>query len=82
MGKELREVLIHQDDLLKKPVENVLTQISTLEEEQGVTRKVSAAQGAVKSDNPVAGTSTSVEEAVQSSLENKLDEILKNQRTL
>ena len=56
--------------------------ISTLEEEQGVTRKISAAQGAVKSDNPVAGTSTSVEEAVQSSLENKLDEILKNQRTL
>ena len=82
LGKELREVLIRQDDLLKKPVENVLTQICTLEEQQGVTRKISAAQGAVKSDNPVAGTSTSVEEAVQSSLENKLEEILKNQCTL
>jgi hypothetical protein len=44
LGKELREVLIHQDDLLKKSVESVLKQISTLEKEQGVTRNVSAAE--------------------------------------
>jgi hypothetical protein len=44
LGKELREVLIRQDDLLKKSVQSVLKQISTLEDEQGVTRKVYAAQ--------------------------------------
>jgi hypothetical protein len=36
-------VLIRQDDLLERPVESILKQISTLEEEQGVTKKVSAA---------------------------------------
>jgi vacuolar-type H+-ATPase subunit I/STV1 len=44
LAKELREVLIRQDDLLKKSVESVLKQISTLEEEQGLTRNVYAAQ--------------------------------------
>ena len=83
LGRELREVLIRQDDLLKKPVETVLTQISTLEEEQEVTKRVSAAQRTER-------LTTLVDEAVnpnmvgevQLSLENKLDEILKNQRTL
>jgi hypothetical protein len=82
LGKELREVLIREDGLLKKSVENVLKQISTLEEEQGVTRKVSAAQRAGKLDSHVDGAQN-VEEVAhqQPSLENKLDEILKNQRT-
>ena len=82
LGKELREVLIRQDDLLKKSVESVLKQISTLEEEQGVTRKVSAAQRAGKLESHVDGAQN-VEEVAhqQPSLENKLDEILKNQRT-
>ena len=79
MGKELIEVLIRQDDLLKKSVESVLKQISTLEEEQGVNRKVSAAKRAGKLESHVDGAQN-VEEVApqQSSLENKLDEILKN----
>ena len=82
LGKELREVLIRQDDLLKKSVESVLKQISTLEEEQGVTRKVSAAQRAGKLESHVDGAQNVEEVAPQQpSLENKLDEILKNQRT-
>ena len=43
LDKYLKEVLIRQDDLLERPVESILKQISTLEEEQGVTKKVSAA---------------------------------------
>ena len=82
LGKELREVLIRQDDLLKKSVESVLKQISTLEKEQGVTRKVSAAQRAGKLESHVDGAQNIEEVAHQQpSLENKLDEILKNQRT-
>ena len=81
LGRELREVLIRQDDLLKKPVETVLTQISILEEEQEVTKRVSAAQRTERSstlvDNAV---NPNMVEDVQPSLENKLDEILKNQR--
>ena len=83
LGRELREILIRQDDLLKKPVETILTQISTLEEEQAVTKRVSAAQGTGKSSNTLEdGVHTGMEEDGPSSLENKLDEILKNQRTL
>ena len=44
LGRELREILIRQDDLLKETVETVITQISTLEEEQEVTKRVSATQ--------------------------------------
>ena len=55
LGKELREVLICQDDLLKKSVQSVLKQISTLEDEQGVTRKVYAAQRAGKLESHVDG---------------------------
>ena len=43
-GERTKKVLIRQYDLLKKTVETVLTQISTLEEEQEVTKRVSAAQ--------------------------------------
>jgi hypothetical protein len=43
LDKDLKEVLIRQDDLLERPVESILKQISTQEEEQGVTKKVSAA---------------------------------------
>ncbi|CAB4012833.1 Hypothetical predicted protein, partial [Paramuricea clavata] len=42
LNKDLKEVLIRQDDLLERSVESILKQISTLEE-QGVTKKVSAA---------------------------------------
>ena len=44
-------MLIHQDDLLKKPVESVLKEISTLEE-QGLTRKTFVVRGATKPDIP------------------------------
>ncbi|CAB4021070.1 Hypothetical predicted protein [Paramuricea clavata] len=66
----------------KISVESVLKQISTLEEEQGVTRKVSAAQRTGKLESHVDGAQN-IEEVThqQPSLENKLDEILKNQRT-
>ena len=47
LEKELREVLIRQDDLLKKPVERVLKQISTLEEEQ-LARQKRLQQGHMK----------------------------------
>jgi hypothetical protein len=74
--------LIHQDDLLKKSVESVLKQISTLEKEQGVTRNVSAAQRAGKLESHVDGAQNIEEVAHQQpSLENKLDEILKKPRT-
>ena len=83
MGRELREVLIRQDDLLKKPVETVLTQISTLEEEQEVTKRVSAAQRTEIPSNRIDdAVNPKMEEDVRPSLENKLDEILKNQHTL
>jgi hypothetical protein len=53
-----------------------------LKEEQDVTRKVSAAQRTGKLESHVDGAQN-VEEVAhqQPSLENKLDEILKNQRT-
>jgi hypothetical protein len=55
---------------------------SRLKEEQDVTRKVSAAQRTGKLESHVDGAQN-VEEVAhqQPSLENKLDEILKNQRT-
>jgi hypothetical protein len=68
--------LIRQDDLLKKSVESVLKQISTLEEEHCVTRNVSAAQRARKLESHVDGAQD-VEEGArqQPSMENKLDKI-------
>ena len=78
MGREQREILIRQDDLLKKTVETVLTQISTFEEEQEVTKRVSVAQRTEKSIYLIDDTvNPSMEEDVQSNLEHKLDEILK-----
>ena len=74
------EVLIRQHDLLKKSVENVLKQISTLEE-QGVSSKVSAAQRAGKLESHADGVQEVEVAHQQPSLENKWDEILKNKRT-
>ena len=74
-------MLIRQDDLLKKPVERVLKQISTLEDEQGLTRKISAARGAAKAGIPVEGKQEDKIINQQSNLEHKVDEILKNQCT-
>ena len=74
-------MLIRQDDLLKKPVESVLKQISTLEEEQGLTRKTFAVRGAAKPDIPGEGKQEYKIVNQQSNLENKVDEILKNQCT-
>ena len=62
-------------------METVLTQISTLEEEQ-VTKRISAAQRTEKSSNLIDDPGNpSMEEDVQSNLELK-NKILKNQRTL
>ena len=43
LDKDLKEVLMREDDLLQRPVESVLKEISTLDEEQGVNSKVVAA---------------------------------------
>lgn len=77
LGRELKEVLIRQSDLLKKSVEDVLKQISTLEEEQGLTRKISAAHGMERQQG--VDPQDMVHEAT---VEQKLDEILKTQRTM
>jgi hypothetical protein len=52
LGKELRKVLIRQGDLLKKPGESILTQISTSKKEQDAIN-VFAAHRAGKPDYPV-----------------------------
>ena len=84
LDKDLKEVLIRQDDLLKKPVESILKQISTLEEEQGITKRVPVGvQGVRNPGNPVVQQQDPVEGTQQPiNVEQKLDEILKNQRTL
>ena len=59
-------------------METVLTQISTFEEEQEVTKRVSVAQRTEESSNLIVDTvNPSMEDDVQSNLELKLDEILK-----
>ena len=63
-------------------METVLTQISTLEEEQEVTKRVFAAQRTEISSNLIDDAVNPKMEDVRPSLENKLDEIRKNQRTL
>ena len=64
-------------------METVLIQISTLEKEQEVTKRVSAAQRTEISSNLIDdAVNPNMEEDVRPSQENKLDEILKNQHTL
>ena len=84
LDKDLKEVLIRRDDLLKKPVESIPKQISTLEEEQGITKRVPVGvQGVRNPGNPVVQQQDPVEGTQQPiNVEQKLDEILKNQRTL
>ena len=75
LDNDLKEVLIRQDDLLEKPVENILKQISTLEEEQGVTKmKVSAAMEIpAEKDKEYGG----LEDVVQRTVEKKVEEMFK-----
>ena len=74
LDKDRKEVLIRQDDLLERPVESILKQISTLEEEQGVTKKVSAAM-----EMPVYKSKEhgDLEEIVQRTVEQKVEEMFK-----
>ncbi|CAB3984979.1 Hypothetical predicted protein [Paramuricea clavata] len=74
LDKDLKEVLIRQDDLLERPVESILKQISTLEEEQGVTKKVSAAM-----EMPVYKSKEhgDLEDIVQRTVEQKVEEMFK-----
>ena len=74
LDKDLKEVLIRQDDLLERPVESILKQISTLEEEQGVTKKVSAAM-----EMPVYKSKEhgDLEDIVQNTVEQKVEEMFK-----
>ena len=73
LDNDLKEVLIRQDDLLEKPKENILKQISTLGEEQGVTKKkVSAAMAiSAEKDKEHGG----VEDIVQRTVEKKVEEM-------
>ena len=74
LDKDLKEMLIRQDDLLPKPVESVLKQISTLEEEQGVNRKVAAAAEMPAERNV---RQSDLEGIVKKTVEEKLEEMLK-----
>ena len=67
-------MLIRQDDLLERPVESILKQISTLEEEQGVTKKVSAAM-----EMPVYKSKEhgDLDDIVQRTVEQKVEEMFK-----
>ena len=68
LDKDLKEMLIRQDDLLQRPVESVLKQISTLEEEQGVNKKVATGRNVAQSD---------LEGIVKKRVEEKVDEMFK-----
>ena len=61
-------MLIRQDDLLQRPVESVLKQISTLEEEQGVNKKVVAA---AKMPGERSGRQSDLEGIVKRTVEEK-----------
>ena len=73
LDKDLKEVLIRQDDFLRRPVESILKQISTLEEEQGVTTKVAAA---VEVPEERGNEHGNLENLVQRRVEQKVEEMI------
>ena len=79
LDKDLKEIFIRQDDLLKRPVESVLKQISTLEEEQGVNKKV-AATTEMPAENNV--RQSDLEGIVKKTVEEKVEEMFKKAAVL
>ena len=73
LDKDLKEMLIRQDDLLQRPVESVLKQISTLKEEQGVNKKVAATEMPAESNL----AQSDLEGIVKKTVEEKVDEMFK-----
>ena len=67
-------MLIRQDDLLQRPVESVLKQISTLEEEQGVNKKVAAGTEMPAERNV---RQSDLEGIVKKTVEEKLEKMFK-----
>ena len=82
--KDLRELLIRQDDLLKTPVETVVKRIATLEEESGGMLKVASVSEPSGKVNPTGAVKqvTEIEEMVNKTVELKLEEFRSSQGPL
>lgn len=77
LKKELREILIRQDDLLKTPVETVVKRIATLEEESGGMLKVASVSESSQVDSPTRANkqASEIEEIVNRTVEEKLEQM-------
>ena len=84
LKKDLRELLIRQDDLLKTPVETVVKRIATLEEESGGVLKVASVSEASGKVNPTGADKqvSEIEEMVNKTVELKLEEFRSSQGPL
>ncbi|KAJ7381806.1 hypothetical protein OS493_038927, partial [Desmophyllum pertusum] len=83
LKKDLREVLIRQDDLLKTPVEIVVKRIATLEEERGDVHKVASVSESIGGEYPAAATGAGnqfgeIEEIVARTVEQKLGQLTRS----
>jgi len=72
--KDLRDLLIRQDDLLKTPVETVVKRIATLEEESGGVLKVASVSEPNGKDKDADKQVREIEEMVNKMVELKLKE--------
>ena len=77
LRRELREILIRQDDLLKTPVETVVKRITTLEEEScGVLKVASVSEPSVEESPTGASKQVSeIEEIINRTLDQKLAQL-------
>ena len=84
LKKDLRELLIRQDDLLKTPVEIVVKRIATLEEESGGVLQVASVSEPSGKVNPTGADKhfSEIEEMVNKTVELKLEEFRSSQSPL
>ena len=77
LKKDLREILIRQDDLLKTSVETVVKRIASLEEESGGILKVLSVSELSQGNNPTTANKqvSEIEEFVNRIVEKKLERI-------
>ena len=77
LRRELREILIRQDDLLKTPVETVVKRIATLEEESCGVLKVASVSESSVGENPTGASKqvSEIEEIITRTLEEKLGQL-------
>lgn len=61
LNKDLREILIGQDDLLKTPFKTAIKRIATLEEESGGILQVASVRESSQGDNLAEDPDTSLE---------------------